>query len=73
MSWKVLSVVGLPVLEERVVHRYSDGTEVKDKMATGEVDRKEPGDSITKKELDEAGQSANDIESLIASGAIEEA
>ena len=44
-----------------------------EERATGEVDRKEPGDSITKKEMDEAGQSANDIESLIASGAIEEA
>ena len=72
MSYEVVEAVGLPVMEERVVHTKTDGTEVKDFQATGETIRKEPGDSITKKEMEDARQSDDDIASLIESGAIKE-
>jgi hypothetical protein len=68
MAYKVLEVVGLPVLEDREVH---PGITVP--VPSGEINRKEPGDTISKKEFDEAGQSADDIAALIKSGAIEEA
>lgn len=67
MSWTAKEVVALPVLEEREVHKGISAM-----VATGESVRKEPGDKISKKEMDEAGQSADDIASLVKSGAIEE-
>lgn len=67
MSYKVLEVVALPVMEDREVH---PGIVVK--VPSGESIRKEPGDTITKKEMDDAGQTDDDIKSLIKSKAIEE-
>ena len=67
MAYKVLEVVGLPVMEDREIH---PGTIVP--VATGEVVRKEPGDTITNKEMEAAGQTDDDIKALIADGAIEE-
>jgi len=67
MAWKAKTVVALPVLEDREVH---PGIVVQ--VASGETIRKEPGDKISKKDMDEAGQTAEDIERLIADDAIEE-
>ena len=72
MSYEVVEVVALPVMEERVVYVKSDGTEVTDKVATGESVRKEPGDTLTAKELKDAGQSSEHIAALVESGAIKE-
>jgi hypothetical protein len=58
MAYKVKEVIALPVMEGDV--------------ATGESVRKEPGDKLTKKELQDAGQDDKAIESLVKSGAIEE-
>lgn len=73
MSYEVLEPVGLPVMEERVVHTMSDGEEIKDMVATGETIRKNPGETISDEELQEAHQSEEQIQSLIDSGAIKEA
>lgn len=67
MSYVVKERVGLPVLVEREVHPG-----IKVKVPSGDSKIKEPGAKITQKELDDAGQTADDIKSLIASGAIEE-
>lgn len=58
MAYKVKEVVALPVFEGDV--------------ATGETVRKEPGETITKKEFQEHGQDENAIKALISDGAIEE-
>ena len=73
MSYEVVEVVGLPVMEERVAYVKSDGTEITDIVATGETIRKEPGDTISDEEFKEAGQTDEGIQSLIESGAIKEA
>jgi hypothetical protein len=67
MAYTVKEVVGLPVIEEREV-----APGVMAPVPTGETVRKEPGDTITKQEMDDAGQTEEMIESLIESGAIEE-
>lgn len=72
MAYEVIERVALPVMEERVVYTKSDGEEIKDTVATGETILKEPGDTITNKELTEAGQGEEAIASLIESGAIKE-
>jgi hypothetical protein len=54
---KALTVIALPVLNE-------------DGFATGETIRKEPGETITKAEWKEAGQSDEDVSELLASGSI---
>lgn len=72
MSYEVLERVGLPVREERVVHKMSDGQEIKDLVATGNTIDKFPGDTITEAEMKTAGQGPEDIKSLIESGAIKE-
>jgi hypothetical protein len=64
MSYEVVDTIGLPVLEERVVHSMSDGKEIKDKMASGETIRKEPGETVTLAELKKAGQTQEQIASL---------
>lgn len=58
MGWTVKERLGLPVLNEK-----------------GDVEGTEallPGDTITKAEFDAAGQTEDDIKSLVAEGAIEE-
>jgi hypothetical protein len=72
LAWEVLERVGLPVREERVVYTLSDGTEIKDVVATGEVAMKEPGDTITKAEMDAAGQTDEHIKNLEKTKAIKE-
>jgi uncharacterized iron-regulated protein len=72
MSYEVVEVVGLPVVEEILVYVKRDGTEIKDEVATGETIRKEPGDTITLRELKKAGQTEDDIAALVESGAIKE-
>ena len=67
MSYEVLEVVGLPVLEDREVH---PGITVK--VPNGETVRKEPGDTISKAEFDEAGQTDEDIKRLVKDKAIKE-
>lgn len=67
MAFKVLEVVALPVMQEREVHPG-----IKAMVPVGESVRKEPGDTITKAEFKEHGQSDDDIKSLIKSKAIEE-
>jgi hypothetical protein len=68
MAWKVLERVGLPIHEEREVWPG-----IKAQVPTGESTYKEPGESITKAEFDKHQQSAEQIQSLIDVGAIEEA
>jgi hypothetical protein len=72
MSYEVLEVVALPVMEERVVYTMSDGTEVTDMVATGESIRKEPGDTLTVKELQQHGQTSEDISALVEAKALKE-
>jgi hypothetical protein len=72
MSYEVLEVVALPVMEERVVYTMSDGTEVTDMVATGESIRKEPGDTLTVKELQQHGQTSEDISALVKAKALKE-
>lgn len=72
MAYEVLERVALPVLEERVAYVKSDGTEITDTVATGETIIKEPGDTISNKEMTAAGQTDESIASLIESGAIKE-
>jgi hypothetical protein len=67
MTYIVKEVVGLPVLEDREVH---PGIVVP--VPTGESIRKEPGDKITKAELEKAGQTDDDISKLLKDKAIEE-
>jgi len=64
--------VGLPVMEERVVHTMSNGDQIKDFVATGDIVRKEPGETITEAEFKKANQSPEQIKTLIDSGAIRE-
>src|SRR4051812_22005040 len=54
---KALTVIALPVLNE-------------DGFATGETNRKEAGDKITKAEFDAAGQTDEDIQAMTAAGSI---
>lgn len=65
---KVLEVVALPVMEEREIY-----PNIKVPVATGDSIRKNPGDTITKQEFADAGQTDEDIAALVKSGAIEEA
>lgn len=67
MAYEVLEVVALPVQEEREVHPG-----IKAMVATGESLRKEPGDTITKQEMKDHGQSDDDVKSLIRAKAIKE-
>jgi len=67
MAWKVLEVVGLPQHEEREVH---PGITVP--VPNGQITRKEPGESITKDEMQKHGQTDEDIARLVKSKAIEE-
>lgn len=67
MSWEVLEVVALPEMEEREIHPG-----IKVPIATGNSIRKERGETITKAEMDAAGQSEDDIKSLCSSGALRE-
>lgn len=67
MTWLVKEVVGLPIHEDREVH---PGITVP--VPVGEILRKNPGDKITKAEMDEHGQTEDDIKALIKDGAIEE-
>lgn len=67
MAYEVLEVVALPLHEEREIHPG-----IKVDIPTGESIRKEPGETITKAELDKAKQSDDDIKSLIESGAMKE-
>ena len=68
MAYKVLEVIGLPVMEKREIH---PGIEVD--LPTGESIRKEPGDTITKQELEDAGQTEDDVKRLLKEKAMEEA
>jgi hypothetical protein len=67
MSYEVLEVVALPEVEEREIQPG-----VKVPVATGVSTRKEPGDTITREEFEQAGQDASAIQSLIENGAIRE-
>jgi hypothetical protein len=71
-KYEVLERVGLPVMEERVVHVMSDGTEIRDLVATGDTVIKERGSEITGQEFKEAAQRPDQVKSLIESGAIKE-
>lgn len=68
MAYKALTRIGLPVMEDREVHK---GVVVP--VPTGDTVYKEPGDTITKKELTDAGQDDDDIASLLKDKAMEEA
>jgi urease beta subunit len=68
MAYEVIEVVALPVIEDREIH---PGITVP--VPSGDVVRKEPGDTITKKEMEAAGQTDEDIKKLIEDGAIKEA
>lgn len=72
-KYEVVEVIGLPVMEERVVYTMTDGTEVTDMVATGETVRKEPGETVDQTELQEYGQTIEDIEKLVDAGALKEA
>lgn len=67
MTWEAVEVVGLPVTEMREVYPG-----IKAPIATGETIRKEPGDPITQKEFDAAGQTPEQIKSLVTAKAIKE-
>ena len=60
MSYKALTVIGLPVTEEREVWKG-----ITAQVPTGEILRKEPGDSITKKELLDSGHTEEEIAAMI--------
>jgi hypothetical protein len=66
--YKVLEAIGLPVMEEREVHPG-----ITAKVPTGEVVRKYPGDTITKQEWSDAGQTDDDAKRLLKEKAMEEA
>jgi urease beta subunit len=66
-EYEVKEVVGLPVMEEREVWPG-----VRAQVAIGKSKRFEPGDTITEKDLQEAGQNAEQIQSLIDHAAIAE-
>lgn len=66
MPYKVLEVVALPVMEKL---ETPEGTVM---VASGESVRKEPGEKITKAEMEKHGQDDTSIAALIAIGAIEE-
>jgi hypothetical protein len=68
LSWEVLERVGLPVMEDREIYPGLP----KVPFATGDTIYKDPGDSITKKEMEDARQDEDAIASLIKSGAIQE-
>jgi hypothetical protein len=68
MTWNVLARVGLPVHEDREVW---PGVTVP--VPTGESTYKDEGDTITAEEFEEHGQTPDDIDALVESGAIEEA
>lgn len=67
MTYEVLEVVALPVTEMREVYPG-----IKVPIATGDSIRKEPGSTITEKELEDAGQSDESIAALVKSKAIKE-
>jgi hypothetical protein len=60
--------IALPVMEDREIH---PGITVP--MATGDSVIKEPGDKITIKELQDAGQTPESIQALVQDGAMEAA
>jgi hypothetical protein len=72
MSYEVVEVIGLPVMEKRVVYVMSDGKEITDLVATGDTVRKEPGEKLTAKELQQHGQTSEDIAALVKSKALKE-
>jgi hypothetical protein len=65
MSYEVLEVIALPIMEDREVH---PGIVVP--VAGGNSVRKEPGDTVTDQEFKAHGQTQKDIDSLIECAAI---
>jgi hypothetical protein len=71
-TYDVLEVIGLPVMEQRVVYTMSDGSEITDMVATGQTTRLEPGETITTDELEQHGQTTEDVEKLVDAEALRE-
>lgn len=67
MPHKALTVINLPVMEDREIW-----PEIVVPVPTGAVNHKEPGDTITKKELSDAGQTDAMIAGMIEFGSLSE-
>lgn len=62
---KALTVINLPVTEEREVWK-----DIKALVPTGDSIRKEPGDKISKQEFKDAGMTDEEISEMEAAGSI---
>lgn len=65
MAHKALTVIGLPVCEEREVWKG-----IVAPVPTGETIRKEPGETITKQEFKDAGMTDEEIQAMEEAGSI---
>jgi hypothetical protein len=67
MAYKALTVVNLPVLEDREIY---PGIVVP--VPTGDGTRKEPGETITKQEMKDAGMDEEKLAAMLQAGSISE-